>query len=368
MDFSFTDDQRQLRDALRGYLERENGFSARTASARSASGWSESLWRGLAEDLGILGVGVAETAGGAGGNAVDMMVVSEELGANLLVEPFLETAVIGAAALGAAGGREAELAAIVSGDMRCAFGWAEAESRFDPAAPGTAATRTAAGRRLDGRKVVVTAAPYATHLLVTARDGDEPALFLVETDAAGLSLQSYPMIDGRRAADIVFDAVSLPEAALLLRGEEAIERLCDIATALLGAEALGVMRVMLDDTISFTKERRQFGQPIAGFQVLQHRMVDMYMQLELATSAVYRAVLSLDAAPAERARAVSAMKVTVAGACRFVGQNAIQLHGGMGMTDEVRVSHYFRRATVIESEFGSADWHRRRFAALSRTA
>lgn len=368
MDFSFTDDQRQLRDALRGYLERRNGFAARTASARSASGWNESLWRGLAEDLGILGVGIDEAAGGAGGNMVDMMVVSEELGANLLVEPFLETAVIGAAALGAAGDRERELAAIVSGSMRCAFAWAEAESRFDRAAPATVTTRAASGWCLEGRKAVVAAAPYATHLLVTARDADEPVLFLVEADAAGVSLQSYPTIDGRRAADIAFDAVTVPKTALLLRGEEAIVRLCDIATAMLGAEALGVMRVMLDDTIAFTRERRQFGQPIAGFQVLQHRMVDMYMQLELATSAVYRAVLSLDAVPDARARAVSAMKVTVAGACRFIGQNAIQLHGGMGMTDEVRVSHYFRRGTVIESEFGSADWHRRRFATLSRAA
>ncbi len=368
MDFSFTDSQRQLRDALRGYLERENGFPARTASIRAAAGWNESLWRGLAEDLGILGVGVAEAAGGAGGNAVDMMIVSEELGANLLVEPFLETAVVGAAAFAAAGGREDALAAIVSGDMRCAFAWAEAESRFDPADIRTTATPAIAGWRLDGSKAVVMAAPYATHLLVSARDQDKLVLFLVDADAPGVSLQAYPTIDGRRAADIAFDAVSVPEAASLLRGEEAIARLFDIGAAMLGAEALGVMRVMLDDTIAFTKGRRQFRQAIASFQVLQHRMVDMYMQFELATSAVYRAVLSLDASPEDRARAVSAMKVTVAGACRFIGQNAIQLHGGMGMSDEVRVTHYFRRATVIESEFGSADYHRRRFAALSRAA
>ncbi|WP_201782921.1 acyl-CoA dehydrogenase family protein [Sphingopyxis macrogoltabida] len=368
MDFTFTDDQRQLRDALRGYLARNNGFSGRTASARSALGWNESLWRGLADDLGILGVLVADAAGGAGGDAVDMMVVMEELGANLLVEPYLETAVIGASALGAAGGREAELKAIASGSMRVAFAWAEAETRFDRMPYDSIASRTATGWRLDGAKAVVIAAPIATHFLVTARAEDGPALFLVKADTAGISLTAFPTIDGRRAADMSFDAVAIPERALVARGAEAIERLCDVATAMLGAEALGVMRVMLDDTIAFTRERRQFGQAIATFQVLQHRMVDMYMQLELATSAVYRAVLSLDAAPAERARAVSAMKVTVAGACRFIGQNAIQLHGGMGMTDEVAVTHYFRRATVIESEFGSADWHRRRFASLSRAA
>ncbi len=366
MDFLFTDDQRQLRDALRGYLARNNGFSVRTANARSAAGWSESLWRALADDLGILGLFVPEAAGGIGGNATDMMVVMEELGANLLVEPYLESAVIGASALGA--GHEAELAAIAGGDLRLAFAWAEAATRFDPMPNDTIALRTTVGWRIDGHKIVVTAAPMATHFLVTARIGDEPALFLVEAGAVGVAQQQFPTIDGRRAADITLDAVAVSDRALVARGAEAIERLCDIATAMLGAEALGVMRVMLDDTIAFTKERRQFGQAIATFQILQHRMVDMYMRLELATSAVYRAVLSLDAAAVERARAVSAMKVTVADACRFVGQNAIQLHGGMGMTDEVAVTHYFRRATVIESEFGSADWHRRRFAALSRAA
>ncbi|MBL8652416.1 MAG: acyl-CoA dehydrogenase family protein [Sphingopyxis sp.] len=366
MDFIFTDDQRQLRDALRGYLARNNGFSVRTATARSASGWSDSLWRGLAGDLGILGLLAPEAARGIGGNATDMMVVMEELGANLLVEPYLETAVIGASAFGAA--HAAELAGIATGDLRIAFAWAEAGTRFDRLPRDTIALRTTVGWRLDGGKIVVTAAPMATHFLVTARIGDEPALFLVEAGATGISQHAFPTIDGRRAADVTLDAVAVPDGALVARGGEAIERLCDIATAMLGAEALGVMRVMLDDTIAFTKERRQFGQAIASFQVLQHRMVDMYMQLELATSAVYRAVLSLDAEPVERARAVSAMKVMVAAACRFIGQNAIQLHGGMGMTDEVAVTHYFRRATVIESEFGSADWHRRRFAALSRAA
>jgi alkylation response protein AidB-like acyl-CoA dehydrogenase len=368
MDFAFTDDQGQLRDALRGYLQRKNDFPARTANARGEGGWSESLWRGLARDLGILGVLVAEEAGGVGGDAVGMMVVMEELGASLFVESYLETAVIGAAVLGAAGARDAELRAIVDGDMRLAFAWAEPEARFDRLPRATVARRTAEGWRLDGYKAVVTAAPLATHLLVTALADGEPAIFLVAVGAGGIAYQSFPTIDGRRAADIAFDAVALPDAALVGRGSEAIESVCDLATAMVGAEALGVLRSMLDDTIAFTKERRQFGQAISSFQVLQHRMVDMYMQFELATSAVYRAVLSLDTEPVERARAVSAMKVTVAGACRFIGQNAIQLHGGMGMTDEVAVTHYFRRATVIESEFGSADYHRRRFSALSRAA
>lgn len=366
MDFTFTDDQRQLRDAVQGYLQRNNGFSARTKTARSESGWSESLWRGLAEELGLLGLFVPGDLGGVSADPVTAMVVMEELGASLLVEPFLETAIVGAAALAASEGGEAELRAIARGDARFALAWAEPNTRFDRLPRATVARRDADGWRLDGSKSVVTAAPVATHLLVTALADAEPALFLVEPGAAGVALQDFPTIDGRRAADVTFTQVRLPISAPVLRGAGAIERLLDLATAMLGAEALGVLRRMLDDTIAFTRDRRQFGQPIASFQVIQHRLVDMYMRLELATSAVCRAVLSLDAAPAERMRAVSAMQVTVAEACRFVGQNAIQLHGGMGMTDEVAVTHYFRRATVIESEFGSADYHRRRFAALSR--
>lgn len=368
MDFTFTDDHAQLRDAVRGFLRRKNDFSARTKSARSESGWSESLWRGLARELGILGLFVPERLAGASGDAVDAMVIMEELGASLLVEPFLETAIVGAAALNASDGRDVALRAIAQGDMRLALAWAEPDARFDRLPRSTTARRDGDGWWLDGRKAVVTAAPMATHLLVTALADGEPMLFLVDPDAPGVALRPFPTIDGRRAADIDFTRVRLPASSPVLRGAEAIERLLDLATALIGAEALGVLRCMFDDTIAFTKGRSQFGQPIASFQVIQHRLVDMYMRLELATSAVYRAVLSVEAAPAERMRAVSAMKVTVADACRFVGQNAIQLHGGMGMTDEVAVTHYFRRATAIECEFGSADYHRRRFASLSRAA
>jgi alkylation response protein AidB-like acyl-CoA dehydrogenase len=368
MDFTFTDDQTQLRDAVRGYLQRKNDFAARTKVLRSDAGWSEPLWRGLASDLGILGVLIPERLEGAAGDPVDAMVVMEELGASLLVEPFLETAIVGAAALTASGQHDAELRGIAQGEVRIALAWAEPDARFDRLPRATTAQQSGDGWRLDGRKAVVTAAPMATHLLVTALADGDPALFLVDADAAGVALQSFPTIDGRCAADIAFGGIDLPATSLVLRGAEAIERLLDLATAMLGAEALGVLRRMFDDTVAFTQGRSQFGQPIASFQVIQHRLVDMYMRIELATSAVYRAVLSVDSAPAERMRAVSAMKVTVADACRFVGQNAIQLHGGMGMTDEVAVTHYFRRATMIETEFGSADYHRRRFAALPRAA
>jgi alkylation response protein AidB-like acyl-CoA dehydrogenase len=366
MDFSLTDEQVQLREAVRGYLERNNDFASRTATSRGDEGWNDTLWRGLAQDLGITGAWIAQSAGGSAGTAVDMMVILEELGASLLVEPFLETAVIAAHILRASRNRDAELREISAGTLRAALAWAEPGRRFARIPHETRAQSTENGWLLSGQKSVVVAAPIATHLLVTALADGQPALFLVDPASTGVSHQSFPTIDGRRAADICFTDVALSRDALLLTGAEAIEHMLDIATAMLGAEALGVLRQMLDDTIAFTKDRRQFGQPIASFQVLQHRMVDMYMHLELTTSAVYRAILSLSSVPAERKRAVSAMKVTLADACRFIGQSAIQLHGGMGMTDEVAVTHYFRRATVIESEFGSADFHRRRFADLAR--
>ncbi|HEX7872767.1 MAG TPA: acyl-CoA dehydrogenase family protein [Sphingobium sp.] len=377
MDFAFTDEQELLRSSLQSYLRDRYAFEQRDKTSRAEPGWRPETWRAFAEELGIVGATLPEAAGGLGGNAVDTMVIMEELGAALVLEPYLETAVIAAGLLAGAGGREAELAGIADGSALYAYAWAEPGSRYRYADVATRARRDGDGWVLDGAKSVVTAAPWATQLIVTARTAGEPgdaegvSLFLVDPKAAGVTLRPYPTIDGRRAAEVGLDSVYLPADALI-GGEGTalplIEKVGDAAIAAMGAEAVGVMRRMLQDTIDYTKERRQFGQPIAQFQALQHRMVDMFMQVELATSAVYLATLSLDADPADRARAASACKVTVGNACRFVGQNAIQLHGGMGMTDELAVGHYFKRATVIDSEFGTTDYHLARFADLSAAA
>lgn len=377
MNFSFTDEQAQLRDSLKAYLAAHNSFEARTAASRTEPGWRETLWRGLADTLGILGATLPESGGGLGGGAIDAMVIMEELGSSLVVEPYLETALIAGGLLAAAGGRDVELRAIAAGDARYAFAWAEPQGRYRYRHVVTRAEREGDGWRLNGYKSVVTAAPWANQLLVTARtcgaDTDEHgiSLFLIDPAAAGVTLKSYPTIDGRRAADIVFDDVRLDTGALVGTADDAlplIEWIGDVAIAAMGAEAIGVMRKLLQDTIEYTKQRRQFGQTISNFQVLQHRMVDMFMQLELATSAVYLATLNLDGDPAVRARAASAAKVSVGNACRFIGQSAVQLHGGMGMTDELAIGHYFKRTVVIEGEFGTADHHLARFAALSNAA
>lgn len=378
MDFGFSDEQELLRASLRNYLRNRYPFEQRNRASRTEPGWQPEIWHAFAEELGILGATLPEAAGGLGGDAVDTMVIMEELGAALVLEPYMETAVIAAGLLAGAGRREAELGAIANGSARYAYGWAEPRSRYRYADVATRARRDGNSWVLDGEKSVIIAAPWATHLIVTARTAGEPgdahgiSLFLVDPQAPlGVSLRPYPTIDGRRAAELRLENVQLGPDALL--GEEGaalplIEKVGDAAIAAMGAEAVGVMRRMLQDTIDYAKERRQFGQPISSFQALQHRMVDMFMHVELATSVVYLATLSLDADPAERARAASACKVTVGNACRFVGQNAIQLHGGMGMTDELAIGHYFKRATVIDSEFGTIDFHLARFADLCTAA
>jgi len=245
---------------------------------------------------------------------------------------------------------------IISGELRVTFAHLEPGTRFDLAAVAARAAPSGTGWRLDGVKAAVRAAPFATHLLVNARVGDDVAPFLVARDAAGVSLRGFPTVDGSRAADVHFAAAPAERLGDGASGE-LLEAAVDDGVAALCAEAVGVMRRLLADTVEYTKQRRQFDAPIAANQALQHRMVDMYMALEQAISMTYMATLMLDRPANERRRAVSSAKVQVGKAAKFVGQSAFQLHGGMGMTNELAVSHYFKRATMIESQLGSVDHH-----------
>ncbi|MET0984017.1 MAG: acyl-CoA dehydrogenase family protein [Steroidobacteraceae bacterium] len=378
MDFSFTEEQELLRNSLQAFLRDRYGFEARRAAARGAPGMRREIWTAMAQDLGILSATMPERVGGLGADAVTTMVVMEELGRALVVEPFLETVVLCGGLLSRSGGALADdtLRRIGTGEEILAFAWSEPQTRYDFTRVATSARREGPAWRIDGVKSVVIAAPWASQLLITARTGESVgqreglSLFLLDKNTAGISATEYPTIDDRRAADITFANVRVPADALIgAEGEalEAIEAVTDTAIAALCAEAVGVLSTLQWSTVEYTKQRRQFGQPIAAFQALQHRMVDMYMHVEMAQSATYLATLKLSASPLERALAASTAKVTVNNACRFVGQNAIQLHGGMGMTDELAISHYFKRATAIESELGSVDFHLQRHAALSRT-
>ena len=373
MDFTLNDEQRQLRETLSRFLAARYDFDARQKILRSEDGWSPTVWKALAEELGILGAALPEEIGGFGGGPVDTMLIMEELGRALLVEPYLETVVIGAGLMRLCGGPAASerVGAIIDGTMITAFAWNEPDSRFDPALCATSATRDGEGWRLDGRKAVVVAAPYATHLIVTARPAgtnEGLSLFLVERGTAGLSTMDYTTVDGRRAAEVVLDGVHVGAGALL--GEEGaslpiVERVLDEARAALCAEALGVLSELQRRTLEFVKERKQFGIAIGQFQVLQHRLVDMFMEVEQARSMTMMATLKLGEDAKARSRAVSAAKAYVGKACRFVGQNAVQTHGGIGLTDELALSHYFKRATMIESQLGSVDFHLARYEALA---
>ena len=378
MDFSFTDEQRLLQDSLERFLGGVYGFEARQQAIRSEAGWRPEIWRALAEDVGVLGAALPEEFGGLGGGPVDTMVVMQALGRSLVVEPYLETVVIAAGLLRRAGTPAARDAVgrIIEGRLIATLAWGEPQGRYDAADLVTVARRDGAGWKLDGRKAVVAAAPWAQTLLVSARTAGSQrerqgvSLFLVDAAAAGVTMRAYPTVDGRRDAEIQFDSVSLGADALL--GEEGqslpvLEQVLDEARAALCAEAVGVMGELQRQTVEYAKQRKQFGRAIGDFQVLQHRMVDMFMQVEQSVSMTYMATLKLDLPANKRARAVSAAKVYVGRACNFVGQAAIQTHGGIGLTNELELSHYFKRATMIESALGSPDYHLRRYQEASES-
>ncbi|UYP19220.1 acyl-CoA dehydrogenase family protein [Rhodococcus sp. Z13] len=381
MDFGLSKEQELLRDSVTKFLAGRYDLAESRKVATTGEGWQPEVWRAFAEELGILGATLPEAVGGMGGGPVELMVVAEALGHALVIEPFVDTVVLGGGLLGRAGGDRAEavLEAIAAGEAITAFAAIEPTSGYVFHDVTTTARREGDEWVLDGEKTVVTSAPLATHLIVTARTSGERtdragiSLFLIDFDPAnppaGVEIHSYRTIDDRRAADLVFSDLRLPADALL--GEEgaawpSVARAVDEGIAAISAEAVGLMRKVLADTVEYAKQRQQFGQPIGRFQVLQHRMVDMYMEVEQAVSAAYLAILNLDSDETTRARAISAAKATISRAARFVGQNAVQLHGGMGMTEELAVGHYFKRLTAIEYEFGTAEQHIARYAQLTK--
>ncbi|MBJ7399380.1 acyl-CoA dehydrogenase family protein [Mycolicibacterium sp.] len=380
MDFTLSKEQTLLREGLNKFLAARYDLEKSRAAAKTGAGWQPDIWHGFAEELGILGATLPESVGGSGGGSAEAMVIAEELGCALVTEPFIDTVIVAGGLLSRAGGDAAAavLERIAAGAAVVALAATEPESGEYWEGIATAAVRDGDHWVLNGAKAVVVSAPLATHLLIVARTGKSPdeqalSLFLTEFDPtappAGLAMHAYRTIDDRRAADLIFDNYRLPEDALLQSDAGPSLALArDEGAAAVCAEAVGAMRKVLADTVEYSKQRQQFGQPIGNFQVLQHRMVDMYMELEQAVSAAFLAVLNLDAEPTTRARAVSAAKATVGRAARFIGQNAVQLHGGMGMTEELAIGHYFKRLTALQYEFGSTDFHRARYATLTRHA
>lgn len=371
MDFDFSEEQRQLGDAMQRFVAGEYSFEKRKAILASPDGFSRDVWKQLGE-LGFLALLVPEEQGGMGGGPVEMLLVMNAIGKGLLLEPYLPSAILATLLLrGRDTSREAHssgedelLARMATGEVIAVPAHTEFGARYDPRHVATRATKSGA---LTGEKAVVLHAPAADFLVVSARtagnDTDERgiSLFLVARDAPGLSLRSYRTMDGQRAADVKLDNV--PAKLIAENALPQIEAAFDFGIAALCAEAVGALQASLDATIEYTKTRQQFGQPIAKFQVLQHRMADMFIQVEQARSMSFLAAMRCtDSDARERGRNVSAAKALVGQAARFVGQQSIQLHGGMGMTDELAISHYFRRLTAIELTLGDTEHHLERFS------
>jgi pimeloyl-CoA dehydrogenase small subunit len=374
MDFELTDEQRLLRESVDRLLADHYGFAQRRGYLAKPEGWSTALWSRYAEQ-GLLGLPFDEEYGGFGGGAIEVMLVMEAFGRVLALEPYLATVVLAGTALRLAGSeaqKSAILPQVAEGHMTLAFGHGERQARYDLTDVLTTAKPTARGWVLDGAKSVVLHGDGAARLIVSARiagerdDPDGIGLFLIDAKATGVARRSYPMRDGTRAAEISLSGVEVARDDALGEPGSAfavIERVVEAGIAATSAEAVGAMETMHAMTLEYLKTRQQFGKPIGQNQVLQHRSAEMLIALEQGRSMAMLAAMTVDEPdPKERAHNIAMAKVGVGQASRFVAQNAVQLHGGIGMTEEYAVGHYFRRVMVIEHMFGDPAHHLSRLA------
>src|ERR1700722_12639098 len=377
MDFEFSPEQELLRDNVARLMKDRYGFEARKTYQASPQGWSKALWRDYAE-MGLLGAPFAEVDGGFGGGAVETMIVMEQFGKALALEPYLQTVVLCGALLKHAASdrqRAEPIGAIAAGDLRLSFAHMEKQSGYDLNDVGLSAVKDGGGFVLNGEKTLVGQGDSADKLIVSGRvngerrDRDGIGLYLVDANAPGVNRRGYPTQDGQRAAEIGFadvrvaaeDVLGSPDGAL-----PAIERAVDETIAALAAEAVGAMSESLTMTVDYLKTRKQFGVTIGSFQALQHRAADMTVALEQARSMMYLAAMMADEDDAgERAKTMSAVKAQIGRSAKFIGQQAVQMHGGIAMTYEYKAGHLFKRLTMIDAAYGDADVHVRRLADRS---
>jgi alkylation response protein AidB-like acyl-CoA dehydrogenase len=373
MDIQWTEDQEMLRSSIQRFLNDQYDFDARRKIVAMDEGWSRKHWNAFAE-LGLLAAPFSEESGGLGGGPISTMIIMREFGRHLVVEPFFETVVLAGGLMevaGTAAQRGRFLSPIMAGQSVWALAWTEVKSRYDLATVATTAIRQGDHYVLTGAKTAVIAAPWADQLIVSARtSGDTRArdgvsLFVVDRHSLNLDLRSFRTIDGRQAAEIALNGVKVP-ADHLLGGEgdgiALLEACRDRAIAALCAEALGAMGELNSATLEYTKTRKQFGTALGTFQVLQHRMVDMFIALEEATSLTQYLNLSITNGEPQASKVASGAKTKVGYAAKFVAEQAVQLHGGMGMTDELNIGHYFKRITSINVQFGDPSYHLTRYA------
>jgi alkylation response protein AidB-like acyl-CoA dehydrogenase len=376
VDFNLSSDQTLIKESVDRFIADAYGFDARTKLSASEEGFSRDHWSTYAE-LGWLGIGLPEEHGGFGGTPVETMILMEAFGKGLVLEPFVPTVVLGGTALAFGGTSSAHadlLNAMIAGELLLSLAYAEANSRYYYRIVGTTAKRDGSDLIVDGAKRAVPYGAAADKLVVSVRtsggeqEEDGITLVLIDRDAPGVSRRDYRTVDGQRASDITFANVRVgPEAVLgeVGKGLGLLEFVLDSGVAALCAESVGNMSVMQKTTVDYIKAREQFGVPIGSFQVLQHRAVDMLIEVELSRSMLYYGTVAIDPKgdASERKRAVSATKAQIARSGRTVGQSAIQLHGGIGMSEEYMIGHYFKRMSMLELALGDADFHLRRFVA-----
>ncbi len=380
MEFNYSEEQLALQDTLQRFISRDYDFDKRRAFSASALGYSAAAWSQYAE-LGLLSLPFAEEFGGLGGSAVDTMLVMEQFGQGLLLEPYLSTVVTCGGLIQDSGSdalKKKLLPQIAAGGMKLSLAAYEAAGRYDLSYVACSAQQSGGSWRLSGRKTVVPDGASSEYFLVSARSGgkvgdrDGISLFLVPRDAKGLTVAAYPTQSGARAADLLLENVAVESEALIGGAGRAlplIERAVDRAVAALCAEAVGIINALNQATLSYLKTRKQFGVAIGTFQALKHKMADMLIAAEQSRSMAIIAAVNADSDnAAERHRAVSAAKAYIGQAGRLVGQNAVQMHGGMGVVDELIVSHYFKRLTMIDLSLGDADYHLASFSETLRPA
>jgi alkylation response protein AidB-like acyl-CoA dehydrogenase len=378
MHFELTEEQTLLENMVTAFVRDDYNWETREKIVKTEEGWKPENWYKFAE-LGLLSVPFSEDHGGLGGTAVDSMVVMEQFGKGLVVEPFMPSILLSGNLISKLANESQAneiIPKIIEGESRYVFAYAEPQSRFDLSDVKTSATKDGDEYTLNGFKSVVFGASMATHIIIAARTSGEQrsedgiTLFLADIKSNGITLQTYPTIDEYRASEVVIENLKISSDMVLGEVDKAypvVEEVIDLATIAACSEAVGVLQVLKDSTIDYCKQRKQFGQPISKNQAIQHKLVDMMIEYEQAKSILYAAVTADLSNADERKKAVSGAKARIGQSIKFVGESAIQLHGGMGMVDEYMISHYFKRATMLGVLFGNVDFHMKRFVGLTQS-
>ena len=375
MDFTFNEEQSLIQDQVDQFIQKEYDWETRQSLSNSDLGFGQENWRKFAE-LGWLGISVSEDSGGFGGSAIESMLIMEAFGKGLVVEPFLETMIMSGGIIDDHGTVEQKsvlLEPAIAGDMQLALAYAEPQSRFNLSDVVTEAKADGENFILNGYKSVVMNGPSANKIIISARtsgsqlDENGITLFVIDSEASGLNKTNYKTVDGRRASDLTIENVSVSQDDIvgeLDLGYKILDSAIDKAILAISAEAVGAMEVLYKATVEYTKTREQFGTAIGKFQVLQHRMVDMFMEYEQCKSLLYMATMKHEEGAMDSKKAISGLKYKVGKAGKFIGQQAVQLHGGMGVTDELNVGHYFKILTTVGTIFGNTDYHLKKYTSL----